>query len=63
MIKRLRLGSGLVLFAYVALHFLNHALGLISLPAAEGGRDVFLFVWRGWLGTVALYGAFAVRGF
>ncbi len=61
MIKRLRLGSGLVLFAYVALHFLNHALGLISLPAAEGGRDVFLFVWRGWLGTVALYGAFAIH--
>ncbi|MFO0988962.1 MAG: adenylate/guanylate cyclase domain-containing protein [Alphaproteobacteria bacterium] len=61
MIKRLRLGSGLVLFAYVGLHFLNHALGLVSLPAAEGGRDVFLFVWRGWIGTVALYGAFAIH--
>ena len=61
MIKRLRLGSGLVLFAYVALHFLNHALGLISLPAAEGGRDVFLFVWRGWIGSVVLYGAFAIH--
>jgi adenylate cyclase len=61
MIKRLRLGSGLVLFAYVALHFLNHALGLISLPAAEGGRDVFLFIWRGWIGSVVLYGAFAIH--
>jgi adenylate cyclase len=61
MIKRLRLGSGLVLFAYVALHFLNHALGLISLPAAEGGREVFLFIWRGWIGSVALYGAFAIH--
>jgi adenylate cyclase len=61
MIKRLRLGSGLVLFTYVALHFLNHALGLISLPAAEGGRDAFLFVWRGWIGSVVLYGAFAIH--
>ncbi len=61
MIKRLRLASGLVLFAYVATHFLNHALGLISLPAAESGRDVFLFVWRGWIGTVALYGSFAIH--
>ncbi len=61
MIKRLRLGSGFVLFAYVALHFLNHALGLISLPAAESGRDVFLFIWRGWIGSVVLYGAFAIH--
>ncbi|MGH7006166.1 MAG: adenylate/guanylate cyclase domain-containing protein, partial [Alphaproteobacteria bacterium] len=61
MVKQLRLGSGLVLFVYIATHFLNHALGLISLPAAEGGRDVFLFVWRGWIGTVVLYGGFAVH--
>jgi len=61
MIKRLRLGSGLVLFTYVALHFLNHALGLISLPAAENGRDLFLFIWRGWIGSVALYGAFTIH--
>jgi adenylate cyclase len=61
MLKRLRLGTGLVLFAYVTTHFLNHALGLISLPAAEGGRDVFLFVWRGWLGTIVLYASFAVH--
>ena len=61
MIKRLRLASGLVLFTYVATHFLNHALGLISLPAAEHGRDVFLFAWRGWIGTVVLYSAFTVH--
>lgn len=61
MVKQLRLGSGLVLFVYIATHFLNHALGLISLPAAEGGRDVFLFVWRGWIGTVVIYGAFAIH--
>ena len=61
MLKRLRLGSGFVLIAYVATHFLNHALGLISLPAAENGREVFLFVWRSWIGTVVLYGSFSVH--
>jgi adenylate cyclase len=61
MIKRLRLGSGLVLFAYVLTHFLNHALGLISLPAVEMGRTVFLAVWRNPVGTVALYGALAIH--
>ncbi len=31
--QRLRLASGLVLFAFAATHFLNHALGLVSLDA------------------------------
>ena len=61
MVRNLRLAGGLVLFAYVATHFLNHALGLISLNAAESGRHVFLFVWRSWPGTIALYGAFAIH--
>ena len=35
MIRRLRLFSGLVMLAYVTMHFLNHAVGLISLEAME----------------------------
>ena len=35
--QNLRLGSGLILFAYVAAHLANHALGLISVAAAEDG--------------------------
>jgi adenylate cyclase len=35
MIRRLRLLSGLVMLAYVAMHLLNHAVGLISLRAME----------------------------
>jgi len=35
-----------VLFAYVLTHDLNHALGLISLPALEAGRVVFLAFWH-----------------
>jgi hypothetical protein len=33
--RNLRMGSGLVLFTYIAARLLNHALGLISLSTAE----------------------------
>src|SRR5579864_5679112 len=36
-VRRLRLASGLVLFSYVFLHFLNHSLGNISWQAMEQG--------------------------
>jgi adenylate cyclase len=53
--RQLRLASGLVLFAYLTTHFLNHALGLISLEAMEAGRVAFLALWRNWLATPLLY--------
>jgi hypothetical protein len=40
-IRRLRLGSGRVMFAYVTPHFLNHSPGLFSVDAtclASGAR-------------------------
>lgn len=46
MAGRARLVTGLILFAFAATHFLNHALGLVSLAAAEAGRAVFLAFWR-----------------
>lgn len=55
--QRLRLWSGLVLFTYVATHFLNHSLGLISTEAVEAGRTVFLAFWRSPVGTALLYPA------
>ena len=55
--RKLRLGSGLVLFAFVTTHFINHSLGNISLQAQEAGREVFLAVWRNWPATILLYGA------
>ena len=54
-IARARLASGVVLFAYVATHLLNHALGGISLATMEAGRLVFLAVWRNPAGTLILY--------
>ncbi len=61
MSARLRLISGLVLFAFVATHLLNHALGLWSLAWMEAGRLVFLELWRNWPMTVLFYGALAVH--
>jgi len=48
---------GLVLFTYLTTHFLNHALGLISIDAMLAGRGWFVLLWRGYLGTLALYTA------
>jgi adenylate cyclase len=55
--RRVRLGSGLVLFAYVTTHLANHSLGLVSLDAMEAGRVYFLAVWRNPLVSLLLYGS------
>jgi len=61
MVRRLRLWTGLVLFAYLLTHYLNHALGLVSLEALEAGRLWFLALWRNPLGTLLLYGAVLIH--
>jgi adenylate cyclase len=57
LVRRWRLGSGLVLLAYLATHYANHALGLVSLDRMEDGREWFLWLWRNPVASVALYGA------
>jgi adenylate cyclase len=59
--RRLRLFTGLVLFAYVTTHLINHALGLVSLGAMESGRDWFLGAWRSLPGTALLYGSLLIH--
>src|SRR6266478_5804110 len=57
MIQRLRLVSGLVMLAYVTMHLLNHAVGLISIEAME---DVLWYIFRIWTNRPAqalLYGS------
>jgi adenylate cyclase len=62
MIRRIRLVSGLVMLAYVAMHFLNHALGLVSIAAMGWALDRIVFpVWSPLPMRLALYGAFAVH--
>ena len=60
-VRRFRLASGLVLFSYVFLHFLNHSLGNISLEAMEAGAVYAEKLWRGPVGGPMLYGAFAIH--
>jgi len=60
--RHLRLASGLVLFVYLATHLINHAVGLISLRAAEAVLAVAKSVWYSAPGTVVLYGAAATHG-
>src|SRR5216683_4574313 len=59
--RSLRMASGLVLFAYIAAHLVNHALGLISLDAAERGLEYAVEVWYSLPGTALLYGAAATH--
>jgi adenylate cyclase len=60
-LNRIRLVSGLTLFAYVGTHLTNHALGNISVGAMESGLVVQKFIWQGLVGTCALYLALAVH--
>jgi adenylate cyclase len=57
LLRHLRMGSGLVLFTYITAHLVNHALGLISLNAAEEGLGYAVDVWSSLPGTMLLYGA------
>lgn len=60
-IRQWRLYSGLVMFVYIAMHMINHALGLWSLALAEAGLTLAMFVWQSPPGMVALYGAAAIH--
>ena len=46
-----------MLFAYVATHLANHAVGLVSLAAAEGARVWFIAFWRSPPLTALFYAA------
>ena len=59
--QRLRLGSGLILFGFAATHFLNHALGLISLDAMVVFDAWRTAVTRSMLGTAVLTAALLVH--
>ena len=50
-----------MLFAYVALHFVNHSLGLVSVAVAERGLALTLALWHSVPGTVILYGAVSIH--
>ena len=45
-VRQIRLVCGLVLFAYLVSHFLNHALGNVSLEALAGGVYYHTLFWQ-----------------
>src|SRR5262245_27361874 len=56
-LQRLRLVSGLVLFAFALTHFLNHAIGLFSIDLMQEVQSWRWVVTRSWPGTIILAGA------
>jgi adenylate cyclase len=61
MIRRVRLFSGLVMLAYVTMHLLNHAVGLVSLPAMEMVLAKVFLIWSNPPAQALLYGSFLVH--
>lgn len=61
MVRRLRLISGLILFAYVVTHFVNHALGIVSIAAMEAMLSVVYPIWSYPPVTFVLYGALIIH--
>jgi adenylate cyclase len=59
--RRIRLGAGALMWVYIASHLANHALGLVSLAAAEQGLKLAVAVWHSLPGTVLLYSAFVLH--
>src|ERR1700726_4207175 len=45
-VRQIRLVCGLVLFAYLVSHFLNHALGNISMDALAAGVYYHILFWQ-----------------
>lgn len=63
MSQKLRLYSGLILFAFVLCHLLNHALGLVSVSAMEIARPYFMGLWNNLIGTILLISSMLVHFF
>ncbi|MGP8472923.1 hypothetical protein [Burkholderia sp. PR2] len=55
--RRLQLGSGIMLWIYISVHMVNHALGIWSVDVAERGLHLAIGVWQSLPGTILLYGA------
>ena len=54
--RLLRLITGLVIASFVAGHFVNHSLGVVSIEAMDRMRFMLAVWWRSPVGTFLLYG-------
>ena len=55
--RNLRLATGLAIAGFVVPHFLNHALGVVSVDAMDRLRAALILLWWSPAGTVLLYGS------
>ena len=60
-IRQVRLGCGFILFAYLISHFLNHALGNISLDALAAGVTYHPVFWQYPPVAIVFYGAATIH--
>ena len=60
-LRQIRLISGTVMFAYLISHFLNHALGNISMEALATGVHYHTMFWRFLPVAILFYGACLVH--
>jgi len=61
--RLLRLVTGLVVAGFVVGHFLNHALGVVSIEAMDRMRFMLAAWWRSPAGTFLLYGSLLTHFF
>src|SRR5579863_3783249 len=61
-VRQIRMVCGLILLAYLISHFLNHALGNISLEALAWGLHYHLLFWQFLPVAIVFYGAVLVHG-
>jgi adenylate cyclase len=61
-LRQVRLACGLILFAYLISHFLNHALGNISVEAMAWGLHYHLMFWRFLPVAIVFYAAVLIHG-
>ncbi|WP_306121190.1 adenylate/guanylate cyclase domain-containing protein [Roseovarius sp. MMSF_3359] len=60
-VPQLRIASGLILFTFAITHFINHALGLVSLDTMQAGQDIRVWVTQSAAGTALLITAATVH--
>src|SRR6201981_2534396 len=61
-VRQVRLACGMVLFAYLISHFLNHALGNISVDALADGVHYHTLFWQFLPVAILFYTAALVHG-
>ena len=57
MVKRIRLITGVILFAFLTCHLINLSFGLISLEALDSSRLWVLWFWSTGVGLSVLVGS------